>query len=56
MEAKTERWGQESLVTDHIADILRNYSDGTSVLYELVQNADDAGATEVRYMLYFCPM
>ncbi|KAK7905077.1 hypothetical protein WMY93_017684 [Mugilogobius chulae] len=32
---------------DYLKDILRRYPDGGQILKELIQNADDAGATEV---------
>ncbi|KAJ8612133.1 hypothetical protein CTAYLR_002440, partial [Chrysophaeum taylorii] len=41
-----EDFGQRIDLTARIREILRNYPEGTSILKELVQNADDAGACE----------
>ena len=41
-----EQAGQSEPLTTHLNRILREYKD-TSVIQELLQNADDAGATEV---------
>ena len=38
-------------LTARIREILRNYPEGTSIFKELLQNADDAGAREVRLVL-----
>lgn len=46
-----EDFGQKIDLTVRIREILRNYPEGTSILKELVQNADDAGAREVRLCL-----
>ncbi|XP_035250647.1 sacsin-like isoform X3 [Anguilla anguilla] len=35
---------------DYLKDILRRYPDGGQILKELIQNADDAGATEVVFI------
>ncbi|CAL9689777.1 unnamed protein product [Knipowitschia caucasica] len=35
---------------DYLKDILRRYPDGGQILKELIQNADDANATEVRFI------
>uniref|UniRef100_A0A3B3Z6N1 HEPN domain-containing protein n=1 Tax=Periophthalmus magnuspinnatus TaxID=409849 RepID=A0A3B3Z6N1_9GOBI len=35
---------------DYLKDILRRYPDGGQILKELIQNADDAGATEVIFV------
>ena len=45
-----EEFGQEERLTIRINRLLEEYTDGFSVLKELVQNADDAGATEVRFL------
>ena len=39
-----EDFGQKVDLTASIRNILRNYPEGTAILKELVQNADDAGA------------
>ncbi|MPC21713.1 Sacsin [Portunus trituberculatus] len=43
-------WGQHEPLTTRLHNLLRQYRDGVSVLKELVQNADDAGATTVRLL------
>ncbi|CAI5714235.1 unnamed protein product [Hyaloperonospora brassicae] len=44
-------FGQKIDLTVRIREILRNYPEGTSMFKEMVQNADDAGATEVNFCL-----
>ncbi|TMW63551.1 hypothetical protein Poli38472_002492 [Pythium oligandrum] len=44
-------FGQKIDLTVRIREILRNYPEGTSIFKEMVQNADDAGATEVQFCL-----
>ncbi|KAH3756399.1 Sacsin protein [Pelomyxa schiedti] len=46
-----ERFAQSSSVIDALRTIVNNYSGDVSILLELLQNADDAGATVVRFML-----
>ena len=46
-----EAFGQHEALTTRLKHILDAYADGPGVISELVQNADDAGATEVRLML-----
>lgn len=46
-----EDFGQKVDLTASIRNILRNYPEGTAVLKELVQNADDAGARVVSFCL-----
>lgn len=46
-------FGQKVDLTASIRNILRNYPEGTAVLKELVQNADDAGARTVSFCLDF---
>uniref|UniRef100_A0A1I8J563 Rhodanese domain-containing protein n=1 Tax=Macrostomum lignano TaxID=282301 RepID=A0A1I8J563_9PLAT len=45
--------GQSELLTRRLKRLLDEYSDGLAVPKELLQNADDAGATEVT-LLYDC--
>lgn len=42
-----EDFGQRVDLTRRIREVLVNYPEGTTVLKELIQNADDAGATKV---------
>lgn len=44
-------FGQKVNLTASIRGILRNYPEGTAVLKELVQNADDAHARTIRFTL-----
>ena len=46
-----EAFGQHEALTTRLKHILDAYADGPGIISELVQNADDAGATEVRLML-----
>ncbi|XP_022247023.1 sacsin-like isoform X2 [Limulus polyphemus] len=43
-------YGQSEPLTVRLHNLLREYTDGLSVPKELIQNADDAGATEVKFM------
>ena len=45
-----DAFGQEEKLTHRLKRLLEEYTDGFSVLKELIQNADDAGATEVRFL------
>ena len=45
-----EEFGQHEPLTTRLKRLLEDYTDGLSVLKELVQNADDAGATEIRFL------
>ena len=45
-----EEFGQEEKLTDRLKRLLEDYTDGFAVPKELIQNADDAGATEVRFL------
>ncbi|VDI50995.1 sacsin [Mytilus galloprovincialis] len=40
-------WGQRESLTTRISNLLSEYNDGFAVPKELIQNADDAGATRV---------
>ena len=40
-------FGQTDSLTHRLSVLLQDYTDGFAVPKELVQNADDAGATEV---------
>ena len=41
-------FGQSEPLTNRLKRLLEDYTDGFAIPKELVQNADDAGATEVR--------
>ncbi|XP_069939467.1 sacsin-like isoform X2 [Cherax quadricarinatus] len=43
-------WGQHEPLTTRLHNLLRQYRDGVAVLKELVQNADDAGATTISFL------
>eukprot|EP00911_Craspedida_sp_UC1_P000225 UC1_evm1s169 len=45
-----ENWGQTVVLSRRIKGILRGYPEGIAVLKELVQNADDAGASVVKVL------
>eukprot|EP00198_Chlamydomonas_reinhardtii_P000860 XP_001690195.1 predicted protein [Chlamydomonas reinhardtii] len=54
MAADSEAWqdfGQKVDLTARIREILLNYPEGTSILKELVQNADDARASCIKFCL-----
>ena len=44
-------FGQSEALTTRLRHILEAYSDGPGVISELIQNADDAGASEVKLLL-----
>ena len=46
-----EDFGQSVDLTRRIREILANYPEGTTLLKELIQNADDAGATQISFCL-----
>ena len=45
-----EEFGQEEKLTTRLNRLLDDYTDGFAVPKELIQNADDAGATEVKFL------
>ena len=52
--APTQAWhdfGQRVDLTARIREVLLNYPEGTSILKESIQNADDARATVIRFCL-----
>ena len=51
LHGSAEAFGQHEALTTRLKHILYAYADGPGVISELVQNADDAGATEVRLLL-----
>ena len=46
-----EHTGPHEPITTRLKNILNEYKEGVGVFRELVQNADDAGATEVQFVL-----
>ncbi len=52
LQAKSfESFGQAESLTNRLKTILDLYPDGSPILNELIQNADDAGATIVRFLV-----
>ena len=45
-----EEFGQQEKLTTRLNRLLDDYTDGFAVPKELIQNADDSGATEVRFL------
>ena len=45
-----DEFGQEEKLTRRLNRLLEDYTDGFAIPKELIQNADDAGATEVRFL------
>ena len=43
-------FGQSESLVDRISSLLKEYRDGLAILKELMQNADDAEATEVKFI------
>lgn len=50
-EDSVEAFGQSESITNRLRTILDMYPDGNPIFSELIQNADDAGATVVRIMV-----
>ena len=51
LKIKCEKAGQSIELTRRIGNIIKDYEDSIDVFKELVQNADDAGATEVKFLI-----
>ena len=49
-ELTVTSFGQAEPLTDRLRKLLQDYSDGLAIPKEIIQNADDAGASEVRFM------
>ena len=45
-----EDWGQTEPLTLRLNRLLKDYEDGLPIFKELIQNADDAGASEIRFL------
>ncbi|KAK3096651.1 hypothetical protein FSP39_002093 [Pinctada imbricata] len=48
--AEEESWGQKEPLTRRLHNLLKEYKDGFAVPKEIVQNADDGGATKVCFL------
>ena len=46
-----EAFGQSEDLTRRLQNIIALYPDGPGILYEMIQNSDDAGASEVEFFL-----
>ncbi|XP_019617871.1 PREDICTED: sacsin-like [Branchiostoma belcheri] len=46
-----DQCGQYEKVTQRLKNILNDYPEGAGIFKELIQNADDAGATEVKFLV-----
>ena len=51
LNIKCEKAGQGIELTRRIGNIIKDYADSIDVFKELIQNADDAGATEVKFLI-----
>ena len=49
-ELAVTSFGQSEPLTDRLRKLLEDYSDGMAIPKEIIQNADDAGASEVRFL------
>lgn len=54
-QSSIEAFGQYESLTSRLHNILELYADGVGILHELIQNADDAGATKVGFLLDEAP-
>jgi sacsin len=50
-ESPIESCGQSERLVDRLRDLIKGYGDGLDVFKELIQNADDAGATCMKICL-----
>lgn len=51
LSGAAEAFGQHEALTTRLKHILEMYADGPGILFELVQNAEDARASEVTFLL-----
>ncbi|KAF8378912.1 hypothetical protein HHK36_030261 [Tetracentron sinense] len=51
LSGAAEAFGQHEALTTRLKHIVEMYADGPGILFELVQNAEDAGASEVVFLL-----
>lgn len=49
-ELEINSFGQSEPLTSRLKKLLEDYSDGLAIPKELVQNADDAGASEIKFL------
>ena len=49
-ELEVTGWGQQESLTNRLHQLLEDYTDGFAIPKELVQNADDGGATTVKFL------
>ena len=49
-EFEVTGWGQQESLTSRLHQLLEDYTDGFAIPKELVQNADDGGATTVKFL------
>ncbi|RLN52756.1 hypothetical protein BBJ28_00021271, partial [Nothophytophthora sp. Chile5] len=54
IEGDVEAFGQTEALTKRIGHILEQYPDGPNIVSELIQNADDAGASRVCVLYNSC--
>uniref|UniRef100_A0A9I9DSX1 RING-type domain-containing protein n=1 Tax=Cucumis melo TaxID=3656 RepID=A0A9I9DSX1_CUCME len=51
LSGAAEAFGQHEALTNRLRHILEMYADGPGILFELIQNAEDAGSSEVIFLL-----
>ena len=51
LDFEFEQLGQHEPLTRRLKNILKDYKDDAGIFKEIVQNADDAGATKVRFLV-----
>ena len=49
-ELSVTGFGQSESLTNRLKHLLEDYTDGLAIPKELIQNADDAGATEIKFL------
>ena len=49
-ELRVTGFGQSESLTNRLKHLLEDYTDGLAIPKELIQNADDAGATEIKFL------
>ncbi|XP_062502577.1 sacsin-like [Corticium candelabrum] len=51
LDFEVEEFGQHEPLTVRLNNVLKEYKNDSSIFKELIQNADDAGATEVKFLV-----